>query len=136
MLLIKHLLSNSYSFTHIVHGILFVVLLKYILKVTNTYKQVIASLSIEAVWEVLENTSYIIESYRSITLARGYYGDSVINSIGAMVSMLAGVFIAQQLTLYSILILLVLLEAGMYKLLGDNLTLNIINLIAPRLINK
>jgi hypothetical protein len=49
---------------------------------------------IEAGWEVIENTSWIIDRYRGETAALDYFGDSIINSTADMAMMVLGFMIA------------------------------------------
>jgi hypothetical protein len=45
---------------------------------------------IEAGWEVLENTNFVIERYRTATAAVGYSGDTVVNSLGDIICCILG----------------------------------------------
>ena len=87
--------------------------------------------SIEAAWEVIENTPLVIDRYRETTAALGYSGDSVINSVSDMLMMCAGFLAARKLPLWASVLLLLVLELLPLLAIRDNLTLNIWNLIAP-----
>lgn len=66
------------------------------------------AVALEAIWEVFENSQFIIQRYRESTMALGYNGDSVINSMGDIMSCIAGFILARYLGLrYSIILLIV-----------------------------
>jgi hypothetical protein len=48
------------------------------------------ALLIESGWEIFENSPLVIERDREASIALGYRGDSVINSVSAIASMPAG----------------------------------------------
>src|SRR5882762_1796064 len=73
---------DPYSFTHVLHGFLFFWLITWLLPRLNANWQVVLAVAVESLWEVFENTNFIIDRYRSTTAALGYQGDTVINSFG------------------------------------------------------
>ena len=48
------------------------------------------ALLVETAWEILENSPMIIDRYREATIAIGYTGDSVINSLSDIAMMAIG----------------------------------------------
>ena len=64
----KHLQSmgilDMWSFTHITHGLFIFAILLYLNNNQRNITLVYLSLLIEIIWEILENTPYIINSYR------------------------------------------------------------------------
>ena len=92
---------------------------------------VLLAFGIEAVWEVLENTPLIMDRYRQTALAAGYFGDSVVNSLGDTLSMALGLVIARWARVRVSIALALLIECALLVAIRDNLTLNIIQLVAP-----
>src|SRR3982750_205758 len=86
----SQMLADWYSFSHIVHGLLFYVALWLVARRMPVEWRFLPALLIEGAWEVTENTPLIIDRYRSATAALGYNGDSVINSVSDIVMMCIG----------------------------------------------
>ena len=86
---------------------------------------------IEAGWELLENSRFIIDRYREATMALGYTGDSVINSAADIGWMVVGFALARRLPVWLTVALAVALELLTLAIIRDNLTLNVIMLLAP-----
>jgi hypothetical protein len=91
---------------------------------------VVATL-VEASWEVLENTDFIINRYREVTISLDYFGDSVLNSVSDVLAMVVGFTIASRAPARLTLALAVGLELFLAWAIRDNLTLNIIMLVHP-----
>ena len=94
-------------------------------------RRFLAALSVEAVWEVIENTPAVIDRYRTQTAALGYTGDSVVNSVSDIAMMAAGFLAARKLPLWLSFVLLLGLELVPLLAVRDNLTLNLWMLLAP-----
>ena len=86
---------------------------------------------IETLWEVIENSDAVIHRYRAATIALGYEGDSVINSLGDIASCALGVALAGRLGARASLVLLVVTEVVLLFWIRDNLFLNILMLFHP-----
>ena len=74
-------LSDPYSFTHLLHGLAFFWVLTLAAGRFSSELQVGLTVLLESVWEVLENSRFIIERYREATIALGYEGDTIVNSV-------------------------------------------------------
>jgi hypothetical protein len=94
------------------------------------WRLVIAAI-IEAGWEVIENTSWIIDRYRGETAALDYFGDSIINSTADMAMMVLGFFIAWRARSGSRSRLFIAAELIVGYIIRDGLLLNIIMLLWP-----
>jgi uncharacterized protein DUF2585 len=127
-------LADWYSFSHIIHGFGFYLLLWLIDKryypMPMSLRLVLAT-GLEAGWEVLENTPLIINRYRATTISLGYFGDSVINSLSDTLFMMLGFALAWRLPVWATVLLTVAMEAYVGYAIRDNLTLNIIMLVYP-----
>jgi hypothetical protein len=86
---------------------------------------------LEAMWEVAENTPFVIDRYRAATIALDYYGDSVVNSLSDIAAMMVGFALANRLPLLVVLGLAMVMEVVVGAIIRDNLTLNILMLLSP-----
>ena len=127
----SQMLADWYSFSHIVHGLIFYAALWLIARRWPVEWRFLAALLIESAWEVIENTPFVIDRYRETTAALGYTGDSVLNSVSDISMMVVGFFLARKLPLWASLALLVLLELVPLFVIRDNLTLNVWMLLWP-----
>ena len=91
----------------------------------------VLALALECAWEVLENTDLVIQRYRAATVSLGYYGDSVLNSIGDVSAAAIGCAQAARLPVWPLVAGIVFLEAALALRIRDNLTLNILMLLRP-----
>jgi hypothetical protein len=127
----SQMLADWYSLSHIVHGLLFYAGLWLVARRWPVGRRFILALLIEASWEVIENTPMVIDRYRATTAALGYTGDSVINSLSDILMMAFGFLLARKLPVRASILLLIALELVPLFVIRDNLTLNVIALIAP-----
>jgi hypothetical protein len=127
----SQMLADWYSLSHIVHGLLFYVLLWLVARRWPVERRFLAALLVEAAWEVTENTPLIIDRYRATTAALGYTGDSVINSLSDITMMALGFLLARKLPVWAAIVLVLALEVIPLFTIRDNLTLNVWQLIAP-----
>jgi len=127
----SQMLSDWYSLSHVVHGLLFYAALAIAARRWPLEWRFVAAVLVESCWEVLENTPQVIERYRSTTAASGYTGDSVINSVSDILMMVVGFALARKLPVWGAVLLLLVLEIVPLVVIRDNLTLNIWSLVAP-----
>lgn len=127
----SQMLADWYSLSHVVHGLLFYVLLWLVLRRWPVAWRFLGALLIESAWEVIENTPFVIDRYRETTAAIGYTGDSVVNSVSDILMMAIGFLAARKLPVWAAVLLVVVLEVLPLFVIRDNLTLNVWNLLAP-----
>lgn len=82
-------LFDAWSVSHFGHGMFFYAAFRGFLVERSWFLSVALAVAFEAVWEVIENTPYVIGVYRR-SGDRLYRGDSVINSVGDVLACLAG----------------------------------------------
>ena len=92
----QHLI-DPYSFTHLLHGVLAFWLVRLVFKKMPLGWCLLIVVMIESGWEILENSTYIIQRYRESTISLDYFGDSIINSIADILSCATGFLIAYKL---------------------------------------
>ena len=124
-------LFDPYSLTHLLHGFLFFWLIALAFRQLTRERQLLLALLLEAAWEVFENSSFVIERYRTATAALGYQGDTIVNSFGDLVFALAGFLVAQQLGIRRSLIVFVLVELVLILWIHDSLMVQILMLVRP-----
>ena len=91
----------------------------------------VAAVVLEACWELLENSNFIIEKYRQNTASFDYFGDSVVNSVGDVAACSLGFWVAVRLGMWKSLALFVTVELFLILWIRDSLLINIVMLVYP-----
>ena len=124
-------IADWYVPSHIIHGFLFYMLGWLFLRRNPAGDRLLAAVAIEAGWELLENSQYIIDRYREATMALGYNGDSVINSMADIGWMMLGFLVARRAPVWLTVVLASSFELLTLWTIRDNLALNVLMLVAP-----
>jgi hypothetical protein len=124
-------ITDWYTFSHVIHGIGFYALLWLAARRASLGTRFVTAVLLEGAWEVFENTPFVIDRYRTATIALDYYGDSVVNSMSDIVAMMGGFWLARRLPVWASVALVVVLEVFVVVVIRDNLTLNILMLLYP-----
>lgn len=124
-------LADWYTPSHIIHGFLFYGLAWLLFRKQTIGMRLSFAVLIEAAWELLENSPIIIDRYRTATMALGYSGDSILNSAMDTVFMVLGFFFAARMPIWLTIVIAIFFEIFTGWLIRDNLTLNVLMLVAP-----
>jgi hypothetical protein len=124
-------ITDWYSLSHIIHGFIFFGITWLLARKWTLANRLLAATLIEGGWELLENSSFIINRYREGTISLDYFGDSIINSISDIGFMIIGFFIASKLPWKISLAAAIAMELLALYVIRDNLTLNVIMLLHP-----
>lgn len=124
-------LADPYTFTHVTHGVLLFGLVGLLGRRLPTRTRVVIALALECAWEVFENTDAVIQRYRAATVSLGYYGDSVVNSVGDILAAAIGCLLAACLPAWGLIAGIVVVEGVLAVWIRDNLALNILMLLRP-----
>ena len=124
-------LLDPYSFTHVLHGVLFFWLFYAILRRIAASWRFCLAVCLECAWEIIENSQFIIDRYRTATISLGYTGDSIINSLSDITMCSTGFIIAYFLGFKRSLILFACVEIMLILWVRDSLLINIVMLIYP-----
>src|SRR5215203_692530 len=122
---------DPYTFTHVLHGVMFFWLAGLIFYKLSAGWRFFIAVAAEAAWEILENTNYTIEKYRENTASLDYFGDSIFNSVGDLLTCALGFWIALKLGWWKSLAFFLLTEIVLLLWIRDGLLLNILMLVYP-----
>ncbi len=124
-------LSDWYSFSHVIHGFLFYAGGTWLLRRQPLGVRLMIASVLELVWEVAENSPAMIDRYRAATMAVGYSGDSILNSLSDGGMMIIGFLVASRLPWKATAVIAIAFELFTLAMIRDNLTLNVLMLVAP-----
>src|SRR3712207_4833844 len=85
----QHIL-DPYSYTHVLHGLVFYGVLAWAMPRLSVAWRLCIAVAVEALWEVVENSEWVIQRYREATLALGYEGDTIVNAVADIACMAIG----------------------------------------------
>ncbi|HEX7722572.1 MAG TPA: DUF2585 family protein [Pyrinomonadaceae bacterium] len=132
----SQLFLDPYSFTHLLHGVMFAGILALLTRNLSASWRLAMAIAIESAWEMIENSNTVIQRYRDATAALGYQGDTVLNSLGDIVCCAIGFSLAIKLGWRWSLVLFFTVEAILLFWIRDSLLLEILMLIRPSSVIK
>lgn len=124
-------LADGYSASHVIYG----VLVYWVLFRTCRHWPVgwlfVVAVSASLAWELVENTPWIIERFGAAKAGPVYTGDSILNSLGDTVFVLAGFALSRVLPIAATAALVVALEIAAAFTIRDSLLLSTLMFILP-----
>jgi hypothetical protein len=127
----SQMLADWYSPSHVIHGFLFYAFLWLVARRQPVERHFLIALLAEIAWEILENTDWAINRYREATIAIGYTGDSILNTLSDIGMMALGFWLARKLPVWVTVIAAISLELAALIAVRDNLTLNVWMFLFP-----
>lgn len=124
-------LFDAYTFSHILHGVLFYGLLFLVAKKLALHWRAVIAAGLEGCWELLENTDAVIQHYRENTVSLDYYGDSIANSVSDILFCTGGFFVAAAVPVGVSFAGFAATELLLLLWIKDSLLLNIVMLVYP-----
>jgi hypothetical protein len=124
-------IADPYTLTHVTHGVGLYALLALTRRRWSLADRLVAAVVLECAWEVFENTDFVISRYREQTIALGYYGDSVVNSIADILAAIVGFALAATLPRRATVAVVLALEVTSLLWIRDSLLLNVLMLVHP-----
>jgi hypothetical protein len=135
----KHLL-DFYSLTHISHGLLFAIV-SYLLftsyfgndRELNVIFHFYIVMGLEIIFEIIENTNFVINRFRFDGKNRHYTGDSYANIIGDLICCAIGFLVYVWLDSNIVMtgVILVVLETMLFYIFGDNMLMSFLSAVFP-----
>lgn len=128
-------ISDWYALSHIIHGFIFFWIAHLIGrwrgKALGFGLAMTLAIAVEGGWELLENSSFIIDRYRETTASDLYAGDSVLNSMADIGFMALGFLIARVAPVWTVVAAAIAMELVAIYVIRDNLTLNVLMILWP-----
>jgi hypothetical protein len=122
---------DPYSFTHVLHGMTEFFILALLFPRMPLAWRLFIAVAVEGTWEAVENTAYIINRYREVTISLNYFGDSIVNSLSDIGCCGLGFLLARKVRFLWSLALFVATEAILIVTIHDSLLMNVIMLVWP-----
>ncbi len=124
-------LTDWYTLTHFLHGVLLYGLLCLIFPGMPVGIRLVFAIALEGIWEIVENTDYAIRYYRNNTMAIQFYGDTILNSFLDQLAMIMGFITARKIPVLITVVIFIATELTLLYFTRDSFLLNILMLLYP-----
>ncbi len=124
-------LTDWYVFSHIIHGFLSYMVMQWLFPERPVIFWAVLAILVEGIWEVAENTPYVIEYYRAHTMSTEFVGDTVLNSTMDVLAMISGFVMARRFPIWVTVVLFVGFELMTIILIRDGFLLNVLMFVWP-----
>ncbi len=124
-------LTDWYTPSHMLHGLMFYMLLHWLMRRYGLGPRIVAATLVEAAWEIIENTDAVIERYRETTISLDYFGDSIVNTMSDIAFMWVGFLFAARAPVWVSVLLFIIAELSVGMIIRDGLVLNVVMLLWP-----
>jgi hypothetical protein len=91
-------LTDWFTFAHLLDGYGFYLALWLLGRTWPLPLRLMLAMALAVIWEIFENTDFVILHYRAATIALGYRGDSIVNSVGDVLACVLGFLLASRLS--------------------------------------
>lgn len=126
----KHV-ADPYTLSHFVYGLMLFALLHFALRSLRFDWRLAIATSMSSVWEVIENTPFVINRFRQGTISDTYSGDSWVNSAVDTFAVIVGFLMARRINWRASLAIAITIELGCLIAIRDGLIMNTIMLVHP-----
>ena len=116
-------LFDWYSFTHVLHGFIFYFILRVVFPKLSLAYSLLAAFALEGLWEVLENSQYAIEYYRSGAVVTDKFGDTMVTSFTDTIVIFVGFYMAYKLPVWTSIAFVIFIEIMLAAFAQGNLTI-------------
>lgn len=123
-------IADWYSLSHGIAGMLFAWVMWLTSRRWPLGWMIVAAAAFSMGWEVIENTPWIIDQFGQSEIGANYTGDTIVNSLGDSVFVLAGFVAALRLPLALVIALGLLAEAAVTLAIDDGLILSTLRFVA------
>ena len=122
-------LADWWTFSHVIHGFLFYAALRWVAPRLETGWSFVIATVAEVGWEIVENSDWAIERYRTHTVSFDYNGDSILNAVSDVGVMWLGFLLARVLPVWLSVLIVVAIEALPMIVIRDGLILNVLTML-------